>query len=44
MGGLVQLLESLLIITEILFAADQNDGQTRAKVKNLGDPLWDSQP
>lgn len=34
-----QLIDSLGVIPEILLAAHKDDGETRAEVKNLGDPL-----
>lgn len=37
--GLLQLGVGLLVITQILLAANQNDGQTLTEMKNLGDPL-----
>jgi hypothetical protein len=36
---LVQLLNSLLVVSQILLAADKDDGQAGAEVENLGDPL-----
>jgi hypothetical protein len=39
LAGLAQLLDGLLIVSEILLAADQNDRQALAEVKDLGDPL-----
>lgn len=39
LGGLVQLLNGLLVITEILLAANEDDGKTLAEVQNLGNPL-----
>jgi hypothetical protein len=39
LGGLVQLLDRLLVEAQILLAADEDDGQALAKVQNLGDPL-----
>jgi hypothetical protein len=38
----VELLNGLLVEAQILLAANQDDGQTRAEVKNLGDPLQHS--
>lgn len=32
-------LDGLVVITEILLAADENDGETLAEVQNLGNPL-----
>lgn len=37
--GLVQLLNGLGVMTKILLATDENDGEALAEVKNLGDPL-----
>ena len=39
LAGLAKLLDRLLVIAQILLAADQNDGETLAEVKNLRDPL-----
>jgi hypothetical protein len=39
LGGLVQLLNGLGVMTKILLATDENDGEALAEVKNLGDPL-----
>jgi hypothetical protein len=36
---LVQLLNSLLVVSQILLAADEDDGEARAEVKDFGDPL-----
>lgn len=36
---LVQLLNSLLVVSQILLAADEDDGEARAEVQDLGDPL-----
>lgn len=36
---LVQLLDGLWIESQILLAADEDDGQTGAEVQDLGDPL-----
>jgi hypothetical protein len=36
---LVQLLNSLLVVSQILLTADKDDGQAGAEVENLGDPL-----
>ena len=37
--GLVQLLDGLLVVAQILLAADEDDGQAGAEVQDLGDPL-----
>lgn len=37
--GLAKLLNGLRIISQILFAADKNDGKTLAEMENLGNPL-----
>jgi hypothetical protein len=37
--GLVQLINRLLVVTEIDLAANQNDRKALAEVKNLRDPL-----
>jgi hypothetical protein len=39
LAGLAQLLDGLGVVSQILLASDQNDGQALAEVKNLGDPL-----
>jgi hypothetical protein len=39
LGGLVQLLNGLLVEAQILLATDENDRQALAEVQNLGDPL-----
>lgn len=39
LAGLAQLLDCLVVVAQILLAANENDGKTLAKVKNLGDPL-----
>lgn len=36
---LVQLLNGLLIVSQILLAADEDDGQAGAEVQDLGNPL-----
>ena len=36
---LVQLLNSLLVVSQILLAADEDDREARAEVHDLGDPL-----
>ena len=36
---LVQLLNSLLVVSQILLAADEDDGQAGAEVQDLGNPL-----
>lgn len=42
LAGLAKLLDRLLIVSEILLAADEDDGETLAEVQNLGDPLLKS--
>jgi hypothetical protein len=37
--GLVQLIDSLLVVTEIDLASNQNDRKALAEVKNFRDPL-----
>ena len=37
--SLVQLLNSLLVVSQILLAADEDDGQALAEMQNLRDPL-----
>jgi hypothetical protein len=39
LAGLVKLLDRLGIETQVLLAANENDGETGAEVKNFGDPL-----
>ena len=36
---LVQLLDSLLVVSQVHLAADEDDGQARAEVHDLGEPL-----
>lgn len=39
LGRLLKLLDRARVLTKILLAADEDDGQVLAEVKNLGDPL-----
>jgi len=39
LGGLVELLNGLRVVAQILLATNQDDGETLAEVKNLGNPL-----
>lgn len=39
LAGLSELLDGLLVVSQILLAADEDDGETLAEVQNLGDPL-----
>jgi hypothetical protein len=39
LAGLVELFDSLLIITQILLATDEDDGEATAEMQNLGNPL-----
>lgn len=39
LAGLAKLLDGLLVVTEILLAADEDDWQTLAEVQDLRDPL-----
>jgi hypothetical protein len=39
LAGLVKLLDGLLVVTQVLLATDEDDGETVAEVKNFGDPL-----
>lgn len=39
LAGLTQLLNGLGIVAQILFAANEDDGQALAEVKNFGNPL-----
>lgn len=38
---LVEFLDGLLVVTEILLATNENDGQALAEVHDLGDPLME---
>jgi hypothetical protein len=40
LASLPQLLNGLLVVTQILLASDEDDRQTLAEVQNLGDPLY----
>jgi hypothetical protein len=40
LAGLVELFDGLSVETEILLAANEDDGQSRAEVKDFGNPLW----
>jgi hypothetical protein len=42
LAGLAELLNGLLVVSQILLAADEDDGQALAEVQNLRDPLWNS--
>jgi len=39
LGGLVKLFDGLLIVTKILLASNEDDGETLAEMKDLRDPL-----
>lgn len=39
LGGLVQLLNGLGVMAQILLAANEDDGETLAEMKDLRDPL-----
>ena len=39
LAGLVELFNGLLIVTQILLATNEDDGETAAEMKNFGDPL-----
>jgi len=39
LAGLAELLNGLLVVSQILLAADEDDGQALAEVQNLRDPL-----
>jgi hypothetical protein len=39
LARLAKLLNSLVVVAQILLAANQNDGEALAEVKNLRDPL-----
>lgn len=39
LAGLAELLDGLVVVAQILLAANEDDGEALAKVKNLGDPL-----
>lgn len=43
LGGLVQLLNGLGVVAQILLAANKDDWEALAEVKDLGDPLETSQ-
>jgi hypothetical protein len=36
----VELLNGLLVVTQILLAADEDDGETAAEMEDFGDPLY----
>ena len=40
LAGLVEFLNGLLVITQVLLAADKDDRETTAEVKDFGDPLY----
>ena len=39
LAGLMELLDGLLVVTQILLATNENDRETTAEVKDFGDPL-----
>jgi hypothetical protein len=39
LAGLSELLDGLLVVSQILLAADEDDRETLAEVQNLRDPL-----
>lgn len=39
LGGLVELLNGLGVVTQILLTANQDNGKTLAEVEDLGNPL-----
>jgi hypothetical protein len=39
LAGLAELLDCLVVVSQILLATNQNDGETLAEVKDLRDPL-----
>lgn len=39
LARLAKLLDGLTVVTEILLAADEDDGQALAEVQDLGNPL-----
>ena len=39
LAGLVKLLDGFLVVTEILLAADEDDGQATAEMHDFRDPL-----
>jgi len=39
LAGLAKLLDGLLVVTQILLAADEDDGKALAEVKDFGNPL-----
>ena len=42
LARLVEFFNRLLIITQILLTADENDGETTAEMQDFGDPLCSS--
>lgn len=41
LGSLVELLDGLLVVTEILLTSDKDDWKTLAEMEDLRDPLRD---
>jgi hypothetical protein len=39
LAGLVELFNCFLVVTEILLATDEDDGETAAEMKDFRDPL-----
>lgn len=39
LARLAELLDDLVVVSQILLAANENDGKALAEVQNLGDPL-----
>ena len=39
LAGLVKLLDGFLVVTEILLAANEDDGEATAEMHDFGDPL-----
>lgn len=39
LAGLAELLNGLLVVSQILLAANKDDGETLAEVEDFGDPL-----
>jgi len=40
LAGFVEFFNGLLVVTQILLAANEDDRETAAEMKNFGDPLY----
>lgn len=40
LGGLAEFVDDLGVVSEVLFAADEDDGEVLAEVEHFGDPLF----